>query len=667
MAGATRYGVTGLAEEVEFGKGGPTWAATAGLLEARSSVGGSRSVVRCADPIGVNDAVTLGSLTTTLGGYVTAAAVFAVDERLLRADGAGRGAQASAIACDDSGNLSGVGTIGCGAITSSGTLALSANSITMTGSIGTTGARVTKGWFVDLEVTNAIAGSITGNAATVTVAPEAADTTCSPLFATAPNGSLAPKTSTGWLWNASTMRMQIGGTTAPSDTLNVMAAASGGAASLGAELLLNGTFDSDLSDWTAGANWAWGAGGTADHSAGSVETLTQTVATTSGTHYQVVVVLSAVSASNVVMTLTSSSGGESFTLSSATTYTYSFKAGTASSTLTFTPNTAFVGSITSVSMKAITPATVYALATMDSAGGRSGLCSVATAASRNNCLAGLGAGVLYTTGVSGTAFGRSAAASNTVANETSAFGYYALTANQSGGANSAFGANCLIANTIGAANSAFGRSAMASNVDGMNSVAFGYNAGRYYSTGTDALTSVSYGVYIGSNARANANTMTNEIVIGYNAVGNGSNTATIGNTSLTDVYTSGRLVATRTTEQLRLRYDAANYCAWTVSSAGVLTIDPSGTHTRLDGSLYVGGTGAAPTAVLHLKAGTATAGTAPLKFTDGTLLGTAEEGAEELDLATRWMTPISTQREAVVGVLCDQYETVVVSYEEHPA
>ena len=49
-----------------------------------------------------------------------------------------------------------------------GNLALGANSLTMTGSLGATGARLTKGWFTDLEVTNAIAGSITGNAATVT-------------------------------------------------------------------------------------------------------------------------------------------------------------------------------------------------------------------------------------------------------------------------------------------------------------------------------------------------------------------------------------------------------------------------------------------------------------------------------------------------------------------
>lgn len=51
---------------------------------------------------------------------------------------------------------------------SGGDLALSANNITLTGSIGATGARVTKVWATDMQVTNAIAGSVTGNAATAT-------------------------------------------------------------------------------------------------------------------------------------------------------------------------------------------------------------------------------------------------------------------------------------------------------------------------------------------------------------------------------------------------------------------------------------------------------------------------------------------------------------------
>ena len=51
---------------------------------------------------------------------------------------------------------------------SGGNLAVGANDITGTGSLGSTGSRLTKGWFTDLEVTNAIVGSVTGNAATVT-------------------------------------------------------------------------------------------------------------------------------------------------------------------------------------------------------------------------------------------------------------------------------------------------------------------------------------------------------------------------------------------------------------------------------------------------------------------------------------------------------------------
>ena len=55
-----------------------------------------------------------------------------------------------------------------GTSTFNGAVALGANSLTMTGSLGATGARLTKGWFTDLQATNAISGSITGNAATVT-------------------------------------------------------------------------------------------------------------------------------------------------------------------------------------------------------------------------------------------------------------------------------------------------------------------------------------------------------------------------------------------------------------------------------------------------------------------------------------------------------------------
>lgn len=53
-------------------------------------------------------------------------------------------------------------------ILTAGGLALGVGSITMSGSIGVTGTRITKGWFTDITVTNAITGSVTGNAGTVT-------------------------------------------------------------------------------------------------------------------------------------------------------------------------------------------------------------------------------------------------------------------------------------------------------------------------------------------------------------------------------------------------------------------------------------------------------------------------------------------------------------------
>jgi len=71
------------------------------------------------------------------------------------------------VSFDGSANIT-VATATGGFTVSGGDLALGTNSITMTGSLGATGARLTKGWFTDLESTNAIVGSITGNAATAT-------------------------------------------------------------------------------------------------------------------------------------------------------------------------------------------------------------------------------------------------------------------------------------------------------------------------------------------------------------------------------------------------------------------------------------------------------------------------------------------------------------------
>ena len=58
------------------------------------------------------------------------------------------------VSFDGTANIT-VATATGGFTVSGGALALGVNDLTMTGSLGTTGARLTKGWFTDLQVTNA--------------------------------------------------------------------------------------------------------------------------------------------------------------------------------------------------------------------------------------------------------------------------------------------------------------------------------------------------------------------------------------------------------------------------------------------------------------------------------------------------------------------------------
>ena len=61
-----------------------------------------------------------------------------------------------------------------------------------------------------------------------------------------------------------------------------------------------------------------------------------------------------------------------------------------------------------------------------------------------------------------------------------------------------------------------------------------------------------------------------------------------------------------------------------------IVIGNSRRSNYLNGYTYIGGTSSA-TAKLHIAAGTATAGNAPLKLTSGTLLTSPENGAFEYD------------------------------------
>lgn len=97
-----------------------------------------------------------------------------------------------------------------------GNLALGSNSITMTGSIADTTNRVTKGWFTDLEVTNAIAAGITGNAATATLATtftvtdnESEALACNIIFVDGPTGAQGAESDGDITYNPSTGALAV--------------------------------------------------------------------------------------------------------------------------------------------------------------------------------------------------------------------------------------------------------------------------------------------------------------------------------------------------------------------------------------------------------------------------------------------------------------------------
>jgi lysophospholipase L1-like esterase len=104
--------------------------------------------------VGGNLTVT-GTMTGTIVGNATTATALQTARTI------------GGVSFDGTANITVASATG-GFTVSGGALALGTNDLTMTGSLGTTGARLTKGWFTDLEVTNAITGSITGNAGTVT-------------------------------------------------------------------------------------------------------------------------------------------------------------------------------------------------------------------------------------------------------------------------------------------------------------------------------------------------------------------------------------------------------------------------------------------------------------------------------------------------------------------
>ncbi|MFZ1703796.1 MAG: proprotein convertase P-domain-containing protein [Saprospiraceae bacterium] len=181
----------------------------------------------------------------------------------------------------------------------------------------------------------------------------------------------------------------------------------------------------------------------------------------------------------------------------------------------------------------------------------------------SNTFIGGSSGLNNTSGNFNTSLGVVSLYSNTTGSFNTALGNSSLQFNTTGSNNTATGAAALSFNTSGISNTAVGTNSLFSNTSGSGNIAFGKEAGRYIANETANQTS-NNSIYLGYDTRASQNGNTNEVVIGYEAIGNGSNTVTLGNNAIAQTYLRGEVnlspIGTNAGEtgQLKLRELAVN-------------------------------------------------------------------------------------------------------------
>ena len=123
--------------------------------------------------------------------------------------------------------------------------------------------------------------------------------------------------------------------------------------------------------------------------------------------------------------------------------------------------------------------------------------------------------------------------------------------------NTGVGKDVLSSNTIGYRNTGVGYSALYENTTGSNNIGVGSEAARYIADGVTANQTTSNSIYLGTDTKASADGNTNEIVIGYDTTGNGSNTVTLGNDSITDTILKGKVCIGTASSDENLTIDGA--------------------------------------------------------------------------------------------------------------
>lgn len=170
--------------------------------------------------------------------------------------------------------------------------------------------------------------------------------------------------------------------------------------------------------------------------------------------------------------------------------------------------------------------------------GINALSSVSSGVGQYNTAVGYFTLMSNTTGQGNTAVGNCTLNTNTTSSHNTAVGADALR-NGGGGYNVAIGNSSQSSNTAGLSNISVGYYSLAGITTGAGNVALGFDAGNSVIPPANKTTTGDYNIFIGCQASALNGGDSNSIVVGYGAVGLGSNTTVIGNASTTSTYIAG--------------------------------------------------------------------------------------------------------------------------------
>lgn len=162
--------------------------------------------------------------------------------------------------------------------------------------------------------------------------------------------------------------------------------------------------------------------------------------------------------------------------------------------------------------------------------------------SSRNTLIGYYAGLKINTGINNTCVGSETGSEITDGQNNACFGVYSGLSISSGNTNTLIGYEAGRSITTGGNNTFIGGTSGALMATGDFNIAIGYYAGRNIADGTTANAISNNSIFIGTYTKSLANNQTNQIVIGYNVTGLGSNTTIIGNSSTTLTALYGTLV-----------------------------------------------------------------------------------------------------------------------------